>query len=64
MALAEAAHGKNMQITSTLEPKTVASPRLHAKASRSIPAAAKQPKIQPGSLTREELRQIIIDMIG
>jgi hypothetical protein len=62
--LAEAALGKNMQSISTLEPKTVASRRLPAKAARPNPAAEKQPKIQPGNLTREELRQIIIDMIG
>ncbi|MGO4706829.1 hypothetical protein AB4072_13755 [Microvirga sp. 2MCAF38] len=53
-----------MQIISTLQAKEILSPRAEKDTAPTVQPARKTSTPQPTGLTREEVRQIIIDMIG
>jgi hypothetical protein len=62
--LTKAAHRKNMQIISTFQAKAALPLRAAKNGTRIIQSAPKPQTLQPSGLTREEVRQIVIDMIG
>jgi hypothetical protein len=53
-----------MQIISTFQAKAALPPRAATNVTRVMQSARKPQTLQPSGLTREEIRQIVIDMIG
>jgi hypothetical protein len=54
----------DMQTISTLKSKAVVLPPISKVTTPRLQPAAVRPALQRSGLTREELRQIVIDMIG